>query len=149
MQTTVFALEWMLNDVETGFYVSQCKMVLIFVPNQMNICWVLIPMSYNILIKPAQDLNHICYFDLLSFDGFSFGEEKFSWLPSTNRVADENLHFQRHTNFLFKLQCSVLELWNSFFSSATDFSSPKNGQIKNGQLCFLINVSYFSVMLQY
>ena len=31
----------MLNDVETGFYVSQCKIVLIFVPNQMNVCWVL------------------------------------------------------------------------------------------------------------
>ena len=29
-------------------------------------------------------------------------------------MADENLHFQRHTNFLIKLQCSV-------FSSATLF----------------------------
>jgi len=33
-----------------------------------------------------------------------FGEEKFSWLPSKNKVADENLHLQRHTNFLVKLQ---------------------------------------------
>ena len=57
MQTTVFALEWMLNDVETCFYVSQCKIVLIFVPNQINVSWVLIPMSYNILTKPAQDLK--------------------------------------------------------------------------------------------
>ena len=38
------------------------------------------------------------------------GEEKFSWLPSKNKVADINLHFQRHTNVLVKLQCSVLEL---------------------------------------
>ena len=31
-----------------------------------------------------QELYHICYFDLLSFDTF-FGEEKFSWLPSKNK----------------------------------------------------------------
>ena len=37
--------------------------------------------------KPAQDLN-TCYVDQLSFDDF-FGEEKFSWLPSKNKVADE------------------------------------------------------------
>jgi hypothetical protein len=30
----------------------------------------------------------ICYFDLLSFHEF-FGKEKFSWLPSKNKVADE------------------------------------------------------------
>ena len=36
-----------------------------------------------------------------------FGEEKFSWLTSKNKVAVGNLHFQRHTNFLVKLQCSV------------------------------------------
>ena len=37
-----------------------------------------------------------------------FGKEEFSWPPSKNKVADENLHFQRHTNFLINLQCSVL-----------------------------------------
>ena len=42
------------------------------------------------------------------FDGF-FGEE-FSWLPSKNKVADEDLHLQRHTIFLVKFQCLVLEL---------------------------------------
>ena len=30
-------------------------------------------------------------FDLLSFDEM-FGDEEFSWLPSKNKVADENLH---------------------------------------------------------
>ena len=39
-----------------------------------------------------------------------FKEDKFSWLPSKNKVADENLHFERHTNFPVKLQCLVLEL---------------------------------------
>ena len=34
-------------------------------------------------------------------------KEKFSWLISKNKVADDNLHFQWHTNFLVKLQCSV------------------------------------------
>ena len=57
MQTIAFALEWMLNDVETCFYVQQCKIVLIFVPNQIDVCWDLIPMSYNILIKPTQYLK--------------------------------------------------------------------------------------------
>ena len=45
----------------------------------------------------------LTWFHLTNF----FGEEKFSWLPSKNKVADENLHFQRHTNFLVKLQCQV------------------------------------------
>ena len=40
-----------------------------------------------------------------------FGEEKISWgLPSKKKLVDENLHFQRHTNFLVKLQRLVLEL---------------------------------------
>ena len=43
-----------------------------------------------------------------------FGEEKFSLLPSKNKVAGKKFHFQRHTNFLVKLQCSV-------FTSATLF----------------------------
>ena len=30
--------------------------------------------------------------------------------PLKNKVADENLRFQRHTNFLAKLQCLLLEL---------------------------------------
>ena len=36
-----------------------------------------------------------------------FGEEKFSLLHSKYNMADENLHFQRHANFLIKLQCLV------------------------------------------
>ena len=36
------------------------------------------------------------------------------YLPSKNKEADENLQFQRHTNYLIKLKCSV-------FSSATLF----------------------------
>ena len=55
-----------------------------------------------------------------------FGEEKINWLPSKNKVADENLHFQRHTNFLVKIQCLVLELFfNSYFASKLNVSSPK------------------------
>ena len=46
------------------------------------------------------------YTDLNSFDEL-FWRRKFSWLPSKNKVADENLHFQRH---IVKLQCLVLEL---------------------------------------
>ena len=33
-------------------------------------------------------MYYIGYFDLLSFNEF-FEEEKFSWLPSKNKVADE------------------------------------------------------------
>ena len=32
-----------------------------------------------------------------------FGEENFSWFPSKNKVANENLHFQRHKKILVKL----------------------------------------------
>ena len=53
-----------------------------------------------------------------------------------------NIHFQRHTNFLVKLQCSVLKLWTNSCSSGTlvlegstiNFSSPKkNRQMQPGQ----------------
>jgi hypothetical protein len=57
-----------------------------------------------------------------------FGEEGFSLLASKNKVADENLHFQRHTNVLVKLQCLVLELlFISYFleGSQLNFSSKK------------------------
>jgi len=57
-----------------------------------------------------------------------FGEEKFSWLPSKNKVADENLHFQRHTNFPVKLQCSVFKLI-FICSSATFFLEGSPSQI--------------------
>ena len=36
-----------------------------------------------------------------------FRKEKFSKLPSKNKVADENLHFHSHTSFLVKLQCFI------------------------------------------
>ena len=34
-------------------------------------------------------------------------------------MADENLHFQKRTNFFVKVQCSVLELWNFFLSGGS------------------------------
>ena len=40
-----------------------------------------------------QHQYHICNFDMFSFDGNYFVEEKFSWLPSEIKVADKNLHF--------------------------------------------------------
>ena len=66
----------------------------------------------------------MCYFELLSFDDF-FGEEKFSWLPSKNKVANENLHIQRQTNLLVKLQCSVPSLAIFLEGSVLNFYSPK------------------------
>ena len=63
--------------------------------------------------------------DLLSFEDFFFGEEKFSLLPSKKKVADENL-----------------PLWTSFFLSPTlffirqcpeFFFYKKNRQMKAGQ----------------
>ena len=63
--------------------------------------------------------------NLHSFDDF-FGEKKFSWLPFKNKVADENLHSQRHTNFLVKLQCLVLEL--VFRRQSEEFRQMKTGQ---------------------
>ena len=43
---------------------------------------------------------HICYFDLLSFTNF-FVEEKFSWLASKNKVADEKTEHCNLTKNLF------------------------------------------------
>jgi hypothetical protein len=40
----------------------------------------------------------------------SVSKEKFCWLPFKNKVADENLNFQRHTNLNVKSQCLVLYL---------------------------------------
>ena len=75
----------------------------------------------------------MCYFELLSFDDF-FGEEKFSWLPSKNKVANENLHIQRHTNLLVKLQCSVPSLATFFRRQCAEFLFSKtNRQMKAGQ----------------
>ena len=62
---------------------------------------------------------------LLLFDEL-FGEEKFSWQPSKDKVADENLHFQRHTNLLIKLQCLIFSSATLFLKgSHLNFSSPK------------------------
>ena len=67
-----------------------------------------------------------------------FGEEKFSWLSSKNKVADEDFHFQRHANVFVKLKCLVLELL--FISHlvfrrerAEFFLSKKIRQMKPGQ----------------
>ena len=53
-----------------------------------------------------------------------FWKEKSGWLPSKNKVADENVYFQRHTNFLVKLQCSVFSS-ATFFRSQLEITSPK------------------------
>ena len=45
-----------------------------------------------------------------------------SWLPSKNKVAVESLLFQRQTNFLVKLQCSV---FHQPEGSLMNFSFPK------------------------
>ena len=55
-----------------------------------------------------------------------FGKEKFSWLPSWNKLSDVDFHFQRHTNFLVKLQCSVFSSAALFLEgSRLIFFSPK------------------------
>ena len=65
---------------------------------------------------------------LHSFDDF-FGEETFSWLPSENKVDEENLRFQRHINFLIKLQCLFLFYFFFFLLIKTLF-------LEAGQLNF-------------
>ena len=61
----------------------------------------------NTVLSGDEEVN-ICYFELLSFDDF-FREEKFFWLPFKNKVSDENLHFQGHSNFLVKLQVNLCQ----------------------------------------
>ena len=69
-----------------------------------------------------------------------FWEEKFIWLPSTNKKADESLHFQRHTIFFVKLQCPFLRLWTCFLfiqfvftRQLAEFFFYKKIQMKLGQ----------------
>ena len=75
--------------------------------------------------KPAQGLRHNSppSYEMLCRDQTCTRLQVFviHIIISKNKVADENLHFQRHTNFLVKLQCLILELWSSFFSAATLF----------------------------
>ena len=55
-----------------------------------------------------------------------FRGEKFSWLPCKKKVADENLHIQRLTKFLVKLQCSIFSSPFLFLKGGLmNFSSPK------------------------
>ena len=42
------------------------------------------------------------YFDLLSLEDFFLGEEKYSWLPSGNKVTDEKTE---HCNLTRKSVC--------------------------------------------
>ena len=74
-----------------------------------------------IFCKPAQDFRFVI---VISYLLFFFGEEKFSCLPSKNKVADKNLHFQRHTNFLVKLQC-FLSVTLFLKGSEQNFFCPK------------------------
>ena len=78
--------------------------------------------------------NIISYFTCFHLTNF-FGEEKFSWLPSKNKVAEENFHFQRHTNFLVKTLQSSVFLISHFFrrQPAERFFSNKIHQMKAGK----------------
>jgi hypothetical protein len=58
--------------------------------------------------------------------------KKISRLPS--KVANENLHFQRHTNFVIKLQCSIFSSATLFLEgSQLNFSSPKKKAGQNNR----------------
>jgi hypothetical protein len=62
-----------------------------------------------------------------------FGEEKLSRLPSTNKVANENVHFQIHTNFLLKLQSSSATLFLEGSRIDLNFPSLKNLSNENSR----------------
>ena len=102
-------------------------------PNSNLMQWD-IPSCYGKLKK------FICYFELLSF----FGEEKFSWLPSKYKVADENLHFQRHIIFPSKYNVQFLEgsqLNYSYRKNLLNESRSKNKyDIKKRQIYRTCNV---------
>ena len=88
----------------------------------------------------AVSKNRIRLVDLHSFDEFFFGDKKFSWMPSKNKVTDEDLHFQRHKNILVKLKCLVLALlFISYFllGSQLIFSSPKKDSSNESTSVFL------------
>ena len=63
-------------------------------PERLDLGWVIFRFFQTCTRPKALVVSYLLmwYFDLLSFDNF-FGEEKFSRLPSKNKVADENLHF--------------------------------------------------------
>ena len=68
----------------------------------------------------------------------------FSWLPSKNKVADENLQFQRHTNFLVKLQCSF------FHQPAEYFFSKKTCVMKAGwNKTYYVTKTWFEVLCRF
>ena len=55
------------------------------------------------------------------------GKKNFNLLPSKNKVDDENLHFQRRTNFLVKSQFSVFSSDTLFLEgNQLNFYSPKH-----------------------
>ena len=71
--------------------------------------------------------------NLVSYDDF-FGEEKFSWLPSKNKVVVENLHFQRHKIFLVKFNFQFFYQPLCFQKAASFIIFfLKNCQMKAGQ----------------
>ena len=61
------------------------------------------------LNKPAQVfvISYLLFWPAFFWMKKIFEGEKFSWLPSKNKVADKNLHFQRHTNFLYNVQLFI------------------------------------------
>ena len=88
-----------------------------------NLTWGLCNIIFVILI----------WFHLTNF----FGEEKFRWLPSKNKVADENLHFQRHNKILVKLQYSVFSSTTLFLEgNQLIFSSPNESRSKWQIWCY-------------
>jgi hypothetical protein len=92
-------------------------------------------LDFSGMTKPAQDFRTLQYHnvDLLSFN--VFGEEKFSWLPSKNKVADENLHFQRHTNISNQITMFSFFICQYVFrrQPAEFFFSQNIPQMKAGQ----------------
>ena len=74
--------------------------------------------------------------DLQLFDDFFEEEEKFSWLPFKNKVADDTLHFQSSTNFPVKLLCLDLALlfisYFAFILQTADFFFQQKCQMKAG-----------------
>ena len=85
-------------------------MLMQFITKETCLILAVTPANTDLATSDALQLaKKVSYFDLLLIDNF-FGEEKFRRLPCKIHVADENLNFQRHTTFLFKLQFSEAEL---------------------------------------
>ena len=90
------SIHWVNSSARSSFFE---KGIILTKPFQHSQSWQQLPFFEKGIIRSFTDPP--------SFDKI-FGEEKFSLLPSKYKVAAENLHFHRHTNFLIKLQFLVL-----------------------------------------